>query len=50
MDALPMPEESGETMMYSVDGFRITIHGRSAHGAYPHSSIDPINIGAQYNP
>ncbi len=36
---------SGKTMMYSVDGFRITIHGRGAHGAYPHSSIDPINIG-----
>lgn len=37
---------SGGTMMYSVDGFRITIHGRGAHGGYPHSSIDPINIGA----
>lgn len=36
---------SGGTMMYSVDGFRITIHGRGAHGAYPHCSIDPINIG-----
>lgn len=36
---------SGGTMMYSVDGFRITIHGRGAHGAYPHSAIDPINIG-----
>lgn len=36
---------SGGTMMYSVDGFRITIHGQGAHGAYPHNSIDPINIG-----
>lgn len=36
---------SGGTMMYSVDGFRITVHGRGAHGAYPHSAIDPINIG-----
>lgn len=36
---------SGGTMMYSVDGFRITVRGRGAHGAYPHSSIDPINIG-----
>ncbi len=36
---------SGGTMMCSVDGFRITVHGRGAHGAYPHSSIDPINIG-----
>lgn len=32
------------TMMFSVDGFRITIRGRGAHGAYPHASIDPINI------
>ncbi|HCT92434.1 MAG TPA: amidohydrolase, partial [Lachnospiraceae bacterium] len=36
---------SGGTMMYSVDGFRITVHGQGAHGAYPHNSIDPINIG-----
>lgn len=33
------------TMMYSVDGFKIHIKGKGAHGAYPHSSIDPINIG-----
>jgi metal-dependent amidase/aminoacylase/carboxypeptidase family protein len=26
---------SGGTMMYSVDGFRITVYGRGAHGAYP---------------
>lgn len=32
-------------MMFSVDGFRIQIKGKGAHGAYPHSSIDPINIG-----
>lgn len=31
-------------MMYSVDGFKITIYGQGAHGAYPHNSIDPINI------
>lgn len=31
-------------MMSSVDGFKITVHGRGAHGAYPHNSIDPINI------
>jgi len=36
---------SGGTMMCSVDSFRITIHGRGAHGAYPHNAIDPINIG-----
>lgn len=32
-------------MMFSVDGFKITIQGKGAHGAYPHNSIDPINIG-----
>lgn len=36
---------SGGTMMSSVDGFRITVQGRGAHGAYPHSAVDPINIG-----
>ncbi|MBD5118386.1 MAG: amidohydrolase [Clostridiales bacterium] len=35
---------SGGVMMSSVDGFRVTVHGKGAHGAYPHSSIDPINI------
>ncbi len=33
------------TMMFSVDGFRIRIQGKGAHGAYPQKSIDPINIG-----
>lgn len=32
------------TLMASVDGFSIVIKGKGAHGAYPHSSIDPINI------
>lgn len=32
-------------MMNSVDGFRIKIFGRGAHGAYPNRAIDPINIG-----
>ena len=35
---------SGGTMMYSVDGFCITVRGRGAHGACPHLSVDPINI------
>ena len=35
---------NASTMMFSVDGFKITVHGKGAHGAYPHSSIDPINI------
>ncbi len=34
------------TMMFSVDGFKITIKGRGSHGAYPHAGIDPINIAA----
>lgn len=33
------------TMMFSVDGFKITVTGKGGHGAYPHTSIDPINIG-----
>lgn len=32
------------TMMFSVDGFKISITGKGSHGAYPHTSIDPINI------
>ena len=35
---------SGGVMMSSVDGFRITVRGKGAHGAYPHLSVDPINI------
>ncbi|MEG0774199.1 M20 family metallopeptidase [Clostridium sp.] len=34
-----------DTMMSSNDGFKITIKGMGSHGAYPHNSIDPINIG-----
>ena len=34
-----------DTMMYSVDGFKITINGKGSHGAYPHVGVDPINIG-----
>ena len=32
------------TMMYSVDGFKITVTGAGSHGAYPNNGIDPINI------
>lgn len=35
---------NASTMMFSVDGFKITVKGKGAHGAYPHASIDPINI------
>ena len=31
--------------MNSVDEFKIIIHGKGTHGAYPHQGIDPINIG-----
>lgn len=34
-----------EAMMNSVDVFEIDIKGKGAHGAYPHLSVDPINIG-----
>lgn len=37
----------GGVMMSSVDGFRITVHGKGAHGAYPNAAIDPIHIGMQ---
>ncbi len=36
---------AADTMMFSVDMFDIHIKGRGSHGAYPHLSIDPINIG-----
>lgn len=35
----------GGVMMSSVDGFKIIIKGKGAHGAYPHEAIDPINVG-----
>lgn len=38
---------NNSTMMFSVDGFKISIQGKGAHGAYPHVSIDPINIGTK---
>lgn len=34
-----------DAMMFSVDGFRITVFGKGSHGAYPQNPIDPINIG-----
>lgn len=35
-----------DTMMHSVDGFRILVRGKGTHGAYPHAGIDPIHIAA----
>ena len=34
-------------MMASIDGWRVVVHGRQAHGAQPWRSVDPIVIGAQ---
>lgn len=34
-------------MMAAPDEFKITVIGKGGHGAYPHSSIDPIVAGAQ---
>lgn len=31
----------------SVDDFRIVVHGRQSHGAYPWNSVDPIVTSAQ---
>jgi len=33
--------------MANVDSVDITIHGRGGHGAYPHTTIDPIVIAAK---
>lgn len=33
-------------MMYSNDGFRITVQGKGSHGAFPELSIDPISIAS----
>lgn len=35
---------AASTMMASVDGFRIILRGKGAHGAYPQNAIDPINM------
>jgi amidohydrolase len=33
--------------MAAVDQFRIKIHGKQSHGAYPHLSVDPIVVGSE---
>lgn len=38
---------NNSTMMFSVDGFKISIKGKGSHGAYPHFAVDPINIGTK---
>ena len=34
-------------MMASIDGWRVVVHGKQAHGAQPWRGVDPIVIGAQ---
>ena len=41
---LYMYNDTGAAMMSSMDGFKITVRGRGAHGAYPHNAIDPIHL------
>lgn len=31
----------------AADGFEIVLYGKGGHGAYPHTSIDPIVLGSQ---
>ena len=31
----------------AVDRFRITLHGKQSHGAYPHQGVDPIVMASQ---
>lgn len=38
---------SGDVMMSSVDGFRITVKGKGGHGAYPNLTVDPIHTAVQ---
>ncbi len=35
------------SMMAAVDSFKITVHGKQTHGAYPWLGVDPIVIAAQ---
>lgn len=36
-----------EGMMAAVDSFRIVVHGKQTHGAYPWLGIDPIVVASQ---
>jgi len=35
------------SMMAAVDSFKITVHGKQTHGAYPWLGVDPIVIASQ---
>jgi amidohydrolase len=34
-------------VMASSDSWKLTIHGKGGHAAYPHKTIDPVFVGAQ---
>ena len=36
-----------ESMMAAVDSFKIVVHGKQTHGAYPWLGVDPIVISSQ---
>ncbi|MCU1230140.1 MAG: amidohydrolase [Acidobacteria bacterium] len=36
-----------ESMMAAVDSFKIVVHGKQTHGAYPWLGVDPIVIASQ---
>ncbi|MHC4778393.1 MAG: M20 metallopeptidase family protein [Planctomycetota bacterium] len=39
--------ELSETPNASTDAFEIEVFGRGGHGAYPHTTVDPIPVAAQ---
>jgi hippurate hydrolase len=47
---LPMPAGQVATRvgptLSAADSMRITVHGRGAHGAMPHASVDPVVLAA----
>ncbi|HWV34666.1 MAG TPA: amidohydrolase [Thermomicrobiales bacterium] len=38
---------AGGPVMAAPDSFRVTVQGKGGHGAYPHTTVDPVVIGAQ---
>jgi len=46
-NALGTIKVAGGPVMASPDSFRVTVQGKGGHGAYPHTTVDPVVIGAQ---
>jgi len=46
-NALGTIKIAGGPVMAAPDSFRITVQGKGGHGAYPHTTVDPVVIGAQ---